>query len=182
MTKTRLKRKTNNSLNFFNMKSAIIYYSYRGNTGKVANILAELLSKQGQVEQIELIALDEPKSFLAQCRRAFSGVKAKINPITVDFSGYDLICFGSPVWAFAPAPAMNTYLDICTGLEGKEVLLFTTYGSGTGNERCLNHMQGILAKKGSARFSRFSVQQFKVKDKEFVAAKVKDATRLWLNG
>lgn len=164
------------------MKSIIIYYSYSGNTRKVAGILSELLKEKGEVNLIELIALDETNSFLGQCRRAFSHTKANIQPTTVDLSGYDLICIGTPVWAFGPAPAMNTYLDNCKNLGGKEVILFTTYGSGTGNDRCLNHMQKILIEKGANNFKRFSIQQFKVKDKEFVAQKIREMTRLWPNG
>ena len=181
MTKINQKSKKSNSLVYFKMKSAVIYFSYRGNTKKVAEVLTELLSKEGLVEQIELIALDESKSFLGQCRRALSHLKAEINPVKIDLSGFDLISFGSPVWAFAPAPAMNTYLDLCTGLEGKEVLLFTTYGSGTGNARCLDYMQGMLAQKGVNKFSRFSIQQLRVQDKEFVIAKIKEIARLWLS-
>jgi len=156
------------------MKSAIIYYSYSGNTKKVAEILAELLGESGQVQQMELIAPEESKSFLAQCRKALYHLKAKINPVQVDLSGFDLICLGSPVWAFAPAPAMNTYLDVCTGLEGKKVILFTTYGSGTGNQRCLRYIQDLLSKKGVKSFICFSVGQIKIKDREFVIAKIKE--------
>ena len=156
------------------MKSAIIYYSYSGNTKKVAEILAELLGESGQVQQMELIAPEESKSFLAQCRKALYHLKAKINPVQVDLSGYDLICFGSPVWAFAPAPAMNTYLDLCTGLEGKKVILFTTYGSGTGNQRCLKYIQDLLSKKGVKSFICFSVRQTKIKDRGFVINKIRE--------
>lgn len=156
------------------MKSAIIYYSYSGNTKKVAEILAGSLSKSGPVEQVELIATDESKSFFMQCRRAFYHLKATLNPVQVDLSAYDLICLGSPVWAFAPAPAINTYLDLCTGLAGKEVVLFTTYGSGTGNQRCLRYMQDLLSKKEVKSFICFSVQQNKIKDQEFVIAKIKE--------
>lgn len=144
--------------------------------------MREFLSKKGECEEIELIALDESKLFLEQCRRAFYRKKAKINPVKSDFSGYDLICLGSPVWAFAPVPAMNTFLDLATGLSGKQVVLFTTYGSGTGNERCLNYMQNLLTKKKVSSFSRFSIQQFKVKDKDFVVTKIAEIARLWPNG
>jgi len=159
------------------MKSAVVYYSYSGNTSKVAEILTEVLKEKGKVEKIELVPLDEAKSFLTRCRRAFYRLKAKLQPVKFDLSGCDLICFGSPVWAFAPAPAMNAYLDQCSGLEGKEIILFTTYGSGTGNERALNYMQGILIKKGAHKFNRFSIQQAKVKDKEFVISKIKAIAR-----
>ncbi len=154
------------------MRAIIIYYSYTGNTKRVANILAEYLKPKAEIGQIELVWLDETKSFFAQCRRAITHTKARIQPVNFDLSEYDLVCFGSPVWAFAPAPAMNTYLDKCLGVEGKDIILFTTYGSGTGNGRCLNYMQDILRKKGAKSFKRFSIQQFKVDDKEFVLSKI----------
>ncbi len=150
------------------MKSAIIYYSCSGNTRKVADVLLEELKKKHEVDVIEVKVIDEPDEFLRQVSRAFWHKKAAIQNVNFDLSSYNLVCFGTPVWAFGPAPAVNTYLDNCIGIEGKEVVLFTTYGSGAGNERCLNYMQGILAKKGAKDFKRFSIQQFKVEDKEFV--------------
>ena len=164
------------------MQSIIIYYSYSGNTQKVANILMDLLETKGEAQQTELVGLDESKSFFGQCRRAFLRKKATLQPVNFDLSEFDLICFGTPVWGFGSAPAMNAYLDKCSGLEGKSVILFTTYGSGTGNERCLNYIQDILAKKGAKEFNRFSIQQFKVNDKEFVLSKIKEIARLWPNG
>ena len=160
------------------MKSAIAYYSYSGNTRKVSDVLAEYLFQKGGVEQIELVPLDESESFLGQCRRAFSRTRAALTPVTFDLAHFDIICFGTPVWAFGPAPAMNTYLDKCAGLENKEIILFTTYGSGTGNERCLNYMQDLLRKKNATRFSRFSVQQHKVGNKEEIIDKINEVLRL----
>ena len=160
------------------MRSIVIYYSYSGNTKKVAEFLNEHLTEKGPAEQLELNALDETKSFLGQCRRAVTHTRAAIASANFDLSGYDIICLGTPVWAFGPTPAMNTYLDKCLGLEGKSVILFTTFGSGTGNKRCLDYMQDILAKKGVSNCKRFSIQQFKVKDREFVLSRIKETTRL----
>ena len=156
------------------MKSIIVFYSYSGNTKKVAEILAGALAERGEVGQIELACFDESKTFLGQCHRAFFHIRGQIQPVKFDLSDYDLICFGTPVWAFAPAPAMNTYLDNCVGLEGKEIILFTTYGSGTGNERCLDYMRKILSQKGAKGFKRLSIQQGKVKYQEFVLSKIKE--------
>jgi flavodoxin len=150
------------------MKSAIIYYSYGGNTQKVANVLWELLREKGEADQIELVAQDESKSFLMQCKRALLRKQAKIQPVNTDLSNYDLICLGTPVWAFAPTPAVNTYLERSSGLTNKPVVLFATFGSGSGLKKCLDYIEKILAKKGVKQFSRFSVQQFKVNDKEFI--------------
>lgn len=162
------------------MKSAIIYYSYSGNTKKVAEALAEHIKQKGEAEVIELKAQDESASFFGQAARALWRKRAEIVPENFDLSKYDLVCLGTPVWAFGPAPAMNTYLDKCFGLENKEIILFTTYGSGTGNNRCLNYMQDMLSKKGAGSFKRFSIQQFKVTDKEFILARMNDA-RLWFD-
>jgi len=157
------------------MKSAIIYYSFSGNTRKAAELLTHELQAKGEVQQIELIGIDESKSFFGQCQRAIFRKRAEIQPVIFDLSQFDLVCFGTPVWAFGPAPAMNTYLDKCFGLAGKDAVLFTTYGSGAGRERCMDYMQDILEKKGVKSFKRFSVQQFKVQDKEFIALKLKEA-------
>jgi flavodoxin len=156
------------------MRSIIIFHSYSGNTRQVAQILAEYLKPKSEVEMLELKAQDESASFLGQCRRALWHKRGQIAPAKFTLEDYDLICLGTPVWAFGPAPAVNTYLDKCAGVKGKAVVLFTTYGSGTGNTRCLNYMQAILTKKGAKTFKRFSVQQFKVGDEEYVLSKIKE--------
>jgi len=135
-------------------------------------VLAEALKQKGEVEELQLFALDESKTFLGQCQRAFKHARAKIQEVNCDLSRYDLICFGTPVWAFGPAPALNTYLDKCFGASGKDVILFATYGSGAGKERCLDYIQKILSAKGVSNFKRFSIQQSKVNKKDFIIAEI----------
>ncbi len=155
------------------MKSIIIYYSFSGNTKFVAARLGEFLRERGEVDLIDLKAKDESASFFGQAARAFRHLKASLEPVNFDLQQYDLICLGSPVWAFGPAPAMNAYLDKCYGLENKKIILFTTYGSGTGNGRCLDYMQAIVQQKRAGEVRRFSIQQAKVKEKDFVLAQIK---------
>ncbi|MCM8780869.1 MAG: NAD(P)H-dependent oxidoreductase [Candidatus Omnitrophica bacterium] len=155
------------------MKSVIVYYSYTGNTRKVAEILAEYLESKAETTLIALKTLDESDKFLSQALRAFIHTRARLEPTDFNLSNYDLICFGSPVWAFAPAPAINTYIDRCFGINQKPVVLFTTYGSGVGNQRCLDYMQSLLIQKGVSSFKRFSIQQFKTQDKEFILSQIR---------
>lgn len=159
------------------MKSIIIYYSYSGNTKSVAQVLWQHLIKSGEVVNLELKGVDESRNFFVQCIRAFRRKRGLIQKVETDLSAYDIICFGTPVWAFGTAPALNTYLDKCTGLEGKDIILFTTFGSGTGNTRCLDYIQDILTKKGAKSFKRFSIQQLKAHTPDFVAAKITEGLK-----
>lgn len=156
------------------MKSVIVYYSYTGNTKKVAEVLKKHLSQKGAVDMIELKPKDESQNFFGQCKRAFWHKRAALPDTGFNLSGYDLICVGTPVWAFGPAPAVNTYLDKCQGTKGKAVVLFTTYGSGIGNQRCLDYMQDLLVKKGVKSFKQFSLQQGKTRDEAAVLTKIGD--------
>ncbi|RJO65572.1 MAG: hypothetical protein C4540_00910 [Candidatus Omnitrophota bacterium] len=155
------------------MKSIIIYYSFGGNTQKVAELLNTYLKDKGQSELIRLKDLKEPQGFFTQARKALMHSKTVIEETKFNLAEYDLICLGTPVWAFGPAPAVNTYLDKCFGLEEKEVVLFSTYGSGSGNTRCLNFMQQALRNKKVNGFRRFSVQQIKTNNADFILTRIK---------
>jgi len=157
------------------MKNLIAFYSYSGNTKKVAGILEKYLETKSQVELVEIKGLDESGNFFAQAARAFKRKRGKIAASNFNLAEYDTIYFGTPVWAFGPAPAMNAYLDSCFGVEGKEVVIFTTYGSGSGNKKCIDYMIEILRGKGAKSFKSFSVQQFKAGDKDFVLSQAEGA-------
>ncbi|UCH11910.1 MAG: hypothetical protein JSW18_03560 [Candidatus Omnitrophota bacterium] len=161
------------------MKSLIIYYSYTGNTGKVAEILKGILSQKGQAEIHRLKPTDESNNFFVQAAGAFTGKRAKLPEEWLDLSGYDLVCLGTPVWAFAPTPAINTYLDKCRNLDGKDAICFVTYASGAGVKRCVNTMIEKLKQKGAFKISSFNIQQGKVGDAEFVEQGIKEALEMF---
>jgi flavodoxin len=156
------------------MKSIIVYYSYSGNTRKVAQILAEYLSRHSEVELLELEAQDESKNFFTQGNRAHKHICAQLAPVKLNLNEYEIVCFGTPVWAFTSTPAINAYAQACAGLENKTIILFTTSG-GIGDKRCLDYLQAILSKKGTGVFKRFSIWHPKVKQKDFVLSKIKQA-------
>jgi flavodoxin len=150
------------------MKSLIVYYSFSGNTKKVAEVLAEHLRKKSEVDIIELKAPGESKSFFRQALRALVRTKAVTKTVDIDTNKYGLICIGSPVWAFGPAPAMNTFLAQCERLEEKDAIVFTTYGSGAGNNHCIKYIKKILGKKGVKNCSSFTVEGARASDKNHV--------------
>ncbi len=140
-------------------QAVIVYYSYSGNTHKVAEVLSQHLESEYSVKMLRIQALDESDEFWRQGKRAFIRKRGKITGADFDLTKYDLVCIGTPVWSFAPAPAMNTYLDKCFGIEDKPIMVFTTHGSGLGVGRCHKYMKGILLKKGASQSREFSIQQ-----------------------
>ncbi|MDD5504629.1 MAG: flavodoxin [Candidatus Omnitrophica bacterium] len=155
------------------IKCVIVYFSLSGNTAAVARALADSIKTIAQVDTIRLVPQRKDFGFCKQAFRALIGSREKIGNVNFDLSGYNLVCLGSPVWAFGPAPSMNTYLDKCRGLKGKEAVVFTTYGSGIGNKRCLEYMKNILYKKGVKKCLSFTLQGCLAKDGCFAGSVVK---------
>jgi flavodoxin len=153
------------------MKSSVVYYSLTGKTAKIAEMLFQELGKKGEVEVLRLSPLDESTNFFKQGERAFRKKKAQLAEIKTDLREFDLVCFGTPVWAFGPTPAMRAYLDSCSGLEGKTILLFVTSG-GMGNEKCLREMESILKLKQASSFKYLSLNQSDLKDQAAALNKI----------
>ena len=159
-------------------KAIIIFYSYSGNTKKVVLEMKNILQGEYETKILQLDALDESKLFFKQVIRAITNKRAKINEkIQFDLSEYDLVVIGTPVWAFAPVPALNTYLDKCTGLENKNAIVFATYGSGIGKDKCVNMIKTRIQEKGAQVLSQFLIQQFKIHDGEFLKQQIAQAVK-----
>lgn len=158
------------------MKVIIVFYSFSGNTRLVANLLKEKLTEKGySVDLIELKPIDESEKFFNQALRAFFHKKAKLKETKYNLSEYQIICFGSPIWAFGPAPALNTYLEKVFGLENKKAIIFGTYGSGVGREKFLSYIKTILLKKGITDTTNFLIQQNEIKNRNFVFSEIEKA-------
>lgn len=158
------------------MKQAIvIYYSYSGKTKQVGEFLKNKITRRFQTDMLELKPTDESKFFLKQCARAFKKIQANLNQqdLILNLKEYDLIVLGTPVWAFGMAPALRSYINKCSGLETKKVVLFATYGSGVGKNKCINEMTEIIETKGTDDIKSFLVQQGDVKNINILEEKIK---------
>ena len=143
-------------------KVLVVYYSKTGNTGRLADqIEQELVAAGKEIEKIRL-AEEKGHSFLRDALRALFRVKGKIKEANFNLEGYDAIFFGTPVWAGSPAPALNKYLEKCRGLEGKEVSIFITYGSGLGKGRAMRILEKIIEEKGGRVIQKLAVQEKEV--------------------
>lgn len=150
------------------MKTLIVYYSYSGTTEEVVDIFRGVLEKKSEVKIQRLKPKEEIASFLGQCKAARSKKRCEIEEALFDVSSYDTIILGSPVWAFAPAPAINTYLDKVTGLSNKKLIVLLTSGSGLGVKNCFKYINNILSSKGVSSISEINIPNAKMKDKSFV--------------
>ncbi len=150
------------------MKILITYYSYSGITEKVIGIFKEVLEKKSEVKIQRLKPKEEITSFFGQCMAARFKKRCQIEEALFDATGFDTIIIGLPVWAFAPAPAINTYLDKVIGLNNKKLIVLLTSGSGAGVKMCFKYISNILSSKGVSNISEINIPNARMKDKDFI--------------
>jgi flavodoxin len=114
------------------MKICIIYHSETGNTRHIAQHIASATVDSHLVEVTDCVQRSALTRFLMQCKAAMSEDTTKIEPSHLDVKGYDLLVFGSPVWAFKPTPAIHTIIDAITSCENKRAVAFVTCGGKPG--------------------------------------------------
>lgn len=114
-------------------KSLIVYYSYRGNTESIA----EMIQKETGADVVRIqTAVPYTGSYNQVVNQGQEEVNRgycpKINPVDVDWSQYDTIILGTPVWWYTFAPAMHTFLK-SQDWNGKTVYPFATNGGWIGH-------------------------------------------------
>ncbi|KOC46073.1 flavodoxin family protein [Clostridium botulinum] len=113
------------------MKSLIVYYSLEGNSKFIAESINEGL--KGDILRIKPIKDVAQKGFFKKYllggTQAMLKNKPQLEPISIDFSNYDFIVFGTPVWAGTYAPVFNTFFEKYT-IKNKRIALFCCHGGG----------------------------------------------------
>lgn len=87
-----------------------------------------------------------PFGFLTGLWDAHLGLMTEVAPASFDLSEYELIILGTPVWAYSPTPAINTFLQTCD-LKDKKVIIFVT-SRGVGYRRAIDILGGKVEAKG----------------------------------
>lgn len=153
------------------MNILITYYSYSGITAKVVDMFKRILEKKGRVTTQRLRPKKEITTFAGQCIAARFGRRCELEgEVLFDVAAYDLIVIGLPVWAFAPVPAINTYLDKISGLRGKNFVVLVTSGSGIGVNMCLGKINNILRHKGVSGIKQVNIPNAKMDNKDFIVS------------
>lgn len=132
------------------MKTAIIFYSFSGNTRKACQFIRDKLTgKQIDTDWRELKLEREERSFIKQCFDARFKKTPALSGVDCDVSSCDYIIFASPVWAFTFAPALRSFLSKVSGLQNKKTAFWFTHGSSAGVRKALSELGDLLKEKGA---------------------------------
>lgn len=107
-------------------KKIVIYFSYTGNTRKIA----EKIKRDLDCDILEIkpkipYSTDYQTVVDEEQRMEGSNHTPEINKINVNLDNYDTIILGTPVWWYRPAPAIRSFLTKYD-LTGKTVIPFAT--------------------------------------------------------
>ncbi len=115
------------------MKAIVIYYSYGGNTERIAQLIRqETGADAARIETVQPYTGTYEAVVDQGQREVDSGFCPEIKPLGVDLSAYDTVILGSPVWWYTFAPAMHSFLNQAD-LSGKTVWPFATNGGWIGH-------------------------------------------------
>ena len=154
-------------------KDLVVYYSYTGNTELVGKTLAEALKANTlKIEDVKVPTRDE--AYGAGKEAAQQGKAWPIKPFNTDFSAYERIFVGCPVWFNMPTPQFNAFVDQ-VNFAGKQVVVFVTLGGGN-PDKALKTMTEKIEAKGGKVVSSFSVKTRNV-SKEELATKAREIAK-----
>jgi flavodoxin len=126
------------------MKTLIVYYSKTGQTEKVALDLAKNLDAETE----KIIDQTKRSGILGWIFGGRDAMKKKFTEIgtpTKNPADFDLVIFGSPIWAWTIVPAIRTYLEKYKK-DFKNCAFFCT-SDGTGAEKIITEVEEIVGKK-----------------------------------
>ena len=146
------------------MKPLVIYYSYRGNTKSIVDMIQKKID--ADVLRIETVVPygSNYNQVVNQGQDEVNrGYCPKLKPVDINLAQYDTIILGTPVWWYTFAPAMHTFLKSQTW-KGKTVYPFATNGDWIGHtfEDFQRACQGADVKKGmNIRFDETTLRTSK---------------------
>ncbi|UCG34618.1 MAG: NAD(P)H-dependent oxidoreductase [Candidatus Omnitrophota bacterium] len=151
------------------MKTAIIFYSFSGNTRRAAQFLKEQLAKKGvAADLIDLKLKEDVKAFFKQCQHALFKKTPELVGADYNLEKYGFLMFSSPVWAFTITPALRSYLGGISSLENKKAACFLTYGSGSGSAKALRELESVLREKGAHIMFSKNLSGFRTKNTTYL--------------
>lgn len=108
------------------MKKIVVYYSYTGNTKKIAEEVKNKLNCDILELEPETPFSDDYDEVVEEYQNnSIDNKEVPIKDINVNLDGYDEIIIGTPVWWYTISPVVVTFLKKYD-LSGKKVYPFAT--------------------------------------------------------
>lgn len=136
------------------MRAICIYHSETGNTHAVMEEIVQSIAAES-IRVRDTAGYGKATMYLLGAPRALLGTRAEIEPSSFDLKGYDLVIFGSPVWASRPTPAVNAIVSGLKNEAGKKVVLVCTSGGSPGDT--LQIMEERVRSLGMEVIGRFHI-------------------------
>lgn len=113
------------------MKCIVIYYSYGGNTRRVAEKIGKAIGAElAEINTVQPYTGSYDDVVNQGQREVNSGFLPELQPLNIDLSQYDTVVLGTPVWWYTFAPAMNSFLR-STDLSEKQCILLLQTADGS---------------------------------------------------
>ena len=149
------------------MKTLIAFYSRTGTTRKAAQAIAKLL----KCDMEEIIDMNDRKGvlgYISAGKDASLKRLTKLKKTKKDYTLYDLVIVGTPIWSWSVSTPTRTYLHYN---KFKRVAFFLTMG-GSGHEGTFKQMEILCGKKPLATLALTTKEvvrgEFEDKTKGFV--------------
>lgn len=155
------------------MKSIVIFYSMDGNTQLVAEKIQQIF--HSDILQLKLVK-EPPNEGLLRLfwigKQVYLKEKPNLAELRRDFSAYDKIFLGSPIWMGTMTPAVRSFIAQAE-LSGKLVIPFCTY------KESANRFFEDLRK--NCPLVKFSFGMGFQSPKEANQEALEESIRVWLN-
>lgn len=122
-----------------NKKILTVYYSNGGNTRNVAQNIQSVVG--GDIKEIKLTE-KYPDNILKMSKLIRKQIKQGYLPKIEDINitNYDVIFVGSPIWTFAPALPIKSFLKN-NKFENKTLIPFFTYSGGANRDKIIKEIK-----------------------------------------
>ena len=113
-------------------KTLVLFYSFEGNTRKIAEFISKELGLiSEELEPVKDLQSTGFSKYILGGKQVIMGEKPELIPIVSNIDNYDTIILGSPVWAGTFTPAIKTALE-GGKLKNKKIAYFYCHDGGPG--------------------------------------------------
>ena len=111
-------------------KSLVLFYSWSGNTRRIARIIAEKTGADLRELQPETPYSQNYNAVLSQAKQEIQQKQyPALRPIDMDWNAYDVVYLGTPNWWSSIAPPVSSFLHEVMPTD-KTIIPFCTHGGG----------------------------------------------------